>query len=97
RTARILVFWQMVGNRPRLFHQIARSLLRAFIFLILGVALVTVQSISEEERIAGISRSILNQFFGLSVAQFLAEFVTCLPILGVFGFESGFNPARELA
>jgi len=74
------------------------KLFRGLIFLVLRVALLTIQSVCEEEWSVGLS---LGDFFGLfqgrSFVQLVTEFVTGLPELRDFRIESSFNSALKLA
>jgi hypothetical protein len=75
-----------------------KNLFRGLIFLVLGVARMTIQSICEEEWIVGL---FLGDRFGLfqgrSFVQLVTEFVTGLPELRNFRIESGFNAPVKLA
>jgi len=74
------------------------KLFRGLIFLVLRVALLTIQSICEEEWSVGLSP---GDFFGLfqgrSFVQLVTEFVTRLPELRDFRIESSFNSALKFA
>src|SRR5689334_2287594 len=75
------------------------ALFRALIFLILGViTLFTIQSIHKEEWSFSLCvDDFFNQLFGVSVVQLLTKLVTGLPVLCVFGRDSGFNSPSKLA
>jgi hypothetical protein len=75
-----------------------KKLFRGLIFLVLGVALLTIQSICEEEGSVGLSLGdFFDLFQGRSFVQFVTEFVPGLPELRNFRIESRFNSALKLA
>ena len=75
-----------------------KNLFRGLIFLVLGLALLTVQSICEEERSVGRALGdFFDRFQGRPFVQLVTEFVTGLPEFRNFRIESSFNSPLKLA